>query len=374
LSERVIHALGEVVDSPGGALWLCGDGESPGYRQRAQWNLPAAVMAGDLPAQALAGYLHDTQWIVDLEEYLEDPGLYEGLNLPDWLFKSGRFWLIVPLFHGNDLLGFVLLLKARAPQKPGWESLDLLKTAGRQAASYLALDEAARALAEARQFEGFNRLSAFVVHDLKNLIAQLSLLVRNAERHKRNPEFIEDMILTIENSVGKMSRLMSQLRSAVARKRSDRLALRAVLAEVMREREVQLPRPELAEEPSQELYIYADPDRLGSVIGHIVHNAQDAAGAKGRVALRLQRVGAEARVEVEDNGPGMDADFIRIRLFKPFDSTKGLTGMGVGAYECREFVTSLGGRVEVQSRVGKGTLFSIHLPLSNTDDGVADTD
>ena len=94
------------------------------------------------------------------------------------------------------------------------ENLDLLKTVGMQAASYLALHQAAEALAEARQFEGFNRLSAFVIHDLKNLIAQLSLVAKNAARHKHNPEFIDDAVSTIDNAVSKMNRLMAQLQSA----------------------------------------------------------------------------------------------------------------------------------------------------------------
>ncbi len=371
LTERVIYALGEVVDSPGGVLWLREDNEAGDYRQRALWNVPVGHLHEDLNMQAVAAYLGDTQWIIDLGEYTEDPEFYDGLDLPEALLEENRFWLIVPLFHGDDLLGFVLLSKARAPQKPDWESLDLLKTAGRQAASYLALEEAARALAEARQFEGFNRLSAFVVHDLKNLIAQLSLLVKNAERHKSNPEFIDDMILTIENSVGKMSRLMAQLRGAMPRNRSDRIGLCELLAEVVRDRETQLPKPRFLEKPGEEIYLFADRDRLGSVIGHVVHNAQDATGAKGRVDMRLKDLGGEAHVVVEDDGVGMDDDFIRNRLFKPFDSTKGLTGMGVGAYECREFVTSLGGRVEVSSSPGEGTSFVIILPLPESDDMAA---
>jgi putative PEP-CTERM system histidine kinase len=361
LPERVIYALGEIVDSPGGILWLIS--ESGQCVLRAQWNPPLDIPEGDPEATSLVRYIEDTEWVINLEEYAADPQFYEGLDLPAWMVRQERVWLVVPLFHKVALLGFVLLARPRAPQQLDWETLDLLKTAGRQAASYLALEEAANALAEARQFEGFNRLSAFVMHDLKNLIAQLSLVVRNAERHKSNPDFIDDAILTISNSVEKMSRLMAQLRSAVPERRPDRIELRALIRQLVDDHSRQRPRPEVTQLPRDATMVYADRDRLGSVIGHVIQNAQDACPPDGRVALRVSVVPGHVLVEVEDNGSGMDRDFVEHRLFKPFDSTKGLTGMGVGAYECRELINSLGGRVEVRSEPGQGTRFSMYLPL-----------
>jgi putative PEP-CTERM system histidine kinase len=239
----------------------------------------------------------------------------------------------------------------------------MLKMAGRQAASYLALDRAASALAEARQFEGFNRLSAFVMHDIKNLIAQLSLVMKNAERHKNNPEFIDDAILTIRNSVDKMSSLMAQLRSAIPGKRHDKIALRSLLGQLATERSAHAPVPTFAAETADDVQVFANKDRLAAIVSHVVQNAQEATGAGGRVDIRLKIHDEYAVIEVEDDGVGMDEKFIKTRLFKPFDSTKGLTGMGIGAYECREFVVSLGGRVNVVSRPGEGTQFSIYLPL-----------
>jgi signal transduction histidine kinase len=67
-------------------------------------------------------------------------------------------------------------------------------------------------LLEVRKFDSFNRMSAFVVHDLKNIIAQLSLMLKNAERHRDNPEFQKDMLMTVEHSVERMRQLMMQLR------------------------------------------------------------------------------------------------------------------------------------------------------------------
>jgi putative PEP-CTERM system histidine kinase len=316
-------------------------------------------------------FLAERRWVVDIDEYRTEPEVYEGLELPDWIHDNPDAWLIVPLIHDEQLLGFVLLLQPRAPQPINWENLDLLKTIGLQAASYLAFNQAAQALAEARQFEGFNRLSAFVIHDLKNLIAQLSLVAKNAARHKQNPAFIDDAMATIENAVRKMNSLMAQLQNADITGQNRRLDLAAELRDVVSAKSGGSPRPMLRLEVDP-VFVSAEPDRLSAVIGHVVQNAQDATSDEGRVEVILRLAGDQAIVEVRDDGCGMDADFVKTRLFRPFDSTKGLTGMGIGAYECREVISALRGQVVVESTPDLGTVFRIILPRLR-DEAVSET-
>jgi putative PEP-CTERM system histidine kinase len=366
LHERVIVAIAEIVESPGGLLWLCDERGSCRLAARlhhSECELPPLPATNALPA-----FLEERRWVIDLDELEREPGRYGDLALPEWLAVIDSPWLIVPLIHNDRLKGFVVLFRPRAPQALNWENLDLLKTAGMQAASYIALNQAAQALAEARQFEGFNRISAFVIHDLKNLIAQLSLVVANAQRHRTNPEFIDDAVHTIENSVAKMNRLMAQLRAAAAPEAAAAVELGSLIADVVAAHQRQRPAPRYAG-PAEHVRVRADPDRLSAVIGHIVQNAQDATSPAGEVTVRLAVAGDRATVTVRDSGAGMDEAFVRDRLFRPFDSTKGLTGMGIGAYECREFVTSLGGWVEVESAPGKGTSFSILLPVAEAPGG-----
>lgn len=364
LFERVIWALGEIMESTGGLLFLCPDNK--GCQLAATRNQPEPEIDGPLQLEGLLHFLQERQWVVDLDEYETDPEFYEELEIPQWLLEIEHTWIIVPLIHDEKVLGFVLLTRPRVRININWENLDLLKTAGRQAASYIALYQAAQALADSKQFEGFNRLSAFVVHDLKNLIAQLSLVVKNAERHRSNPEFIDDAVRTIDNAVGKMSRLMAHLRSGMPDDRRERVELSAVLRRVVREKSGQQPVPGLVLKQSG-LWVFADADRMEAVIGHVVQNAQDATSPGGEVSVELNTEDSQAVVLVKDSGSGMDQTFIRERLFRPFDSTKGLTGMGIGAYECREFVHSIGGTVTVFSKPGEGTLFKISLPLADND-------
>ncbi len=363
LPERVVYALGKLVESPGGAIWLRDDDGV--YRFASCWNLPISQVDRHWAPSSTDAALEALPEVEDVHDAdRSQPG--STRELPQWIGENDIFWLWVALIHDDKLIGFTLLARPRVPQALGWENTELLRTAARQAASYLALDRAAKALAEAQQFAGFNRLSAFVVHDLKNLVAQLSLITRNAERHGHNPEFIADAMQTIGNAVERMTRLLVQLRAPAASQHKEPLDLRSLLNAVVEQQRCRAPAPELELEPGFAPMIDADRDRLAAVIANVVQNAQEATAgsASPRVELRLYRRESMARIEIKDNGCGMDADFVRERLFRPFDSTKGLAGMGIGAYECRELVHSLGGHVDVESSPGHGTRFRIQLPPS----------
>ncbi len=382
--ERAIQALAQIVDSPAGLVWWRqdmmassgDDGGSP-FVLLARWNAGQNVAVSNMESGSLMRFLDTTQWIIDLGQYAKAPDFYVGLDLPQWLRELSGMpngaWLVIPLILHQRVLGFMVLMQPRAARAVNWEDRDLLKTAGCQAASYIAQLEATKALVHARQFEAFNRLSAFVVHDLKNLVAQLALVVSNAAKHKNNPAFMEDAINTVENATLKMNRLLIQLRAGSVRPHTVRqlLDLDTLLREVIATRAHVKPVPEL-QCAENRLRIQADRDRLAAVFGHIIQNAQDATPPEGYVKVRLynstdNNSGAgQAVLEVEDSGHGMDARFIRERLFQPFQTTKGNAGMGIGVYQSREVVRELGGDVEVVSEPGKGTLFRVRIPLDLT--------
>jgi putative PEP-CTERM system histidine kinase len=363
LPERAIRAIAQMIDSPGGVLWM--RREDGHYEPEAKWNMEPPLSANEPAGSSLIRFLEIQKWVINLDEYRSDPGLYQSLGdltMPTWLRTLHNAWLIAPLILQEKLHGFVVLARSPAVRRHfNWEDCDLLKTTGTQAASHLAQHAASQALAEARQFEAFNRLSTYVVHDLKNLISQLSLVVSNAARHRNNPLFMENVISTVENSVSKMNRLLARMREGVQPDSKRLVSLEKLLEEVVRDAQASKPAPVL-ECGTSGMAVTADRDRLASVMGHVVRNAQDATPDDGRVTVRLQKVNGQAVVEVEDTGCGMDEAFIRARLFRPFQTTKGDSGMGIGAYEAREFVRSLGGDIRVESKPGKGTIFRIQLP------------
>ena len=360
IRERVIKAIADLVDSVGGVLWM--QDEKANFVAVSAWHatLSHRVIG---PDSSLIRFFKDKDWIVDIQELNDSPGLYDDLELPSSLIELDLAWLLVPVKHHSKLIGFIVLKRSLSPRQINWEDRDLLKTAAQQAASYLALMKASEALARANQFEAFNRLSAFVVHDLKNLLAQLELLVKNAERHKNNPMFMDDAINTVDNAAKKMSRLLAQLRKGRFEKSPSKLfSLREVLRRAVDEHQAYQPAPSL-EVCADDLHIVADQDRFIAVIGHMIKNAQEAVADEGYIKVRLKRNGKMAEIVIEDNGIGMDNDFIRNRLFQPFETTKGNAGMGVGVYESREFIRSLGGDIEVLSTINKGTTFILKVPV-----------
>ena len=359
LPERAIQAIAQIVDASAGMLWLRAEGGS--YNFVTKWELPDLPVESVSSGDSLVRFLENWQWVINVDEYDHEPDLYKELELPEWIPAIPEAWLVVPLMQDVQLLGFIVVARPRVRRKINWEDHDLLKTAGRQAATHLAQMMAAQALVEAREFFAFSRLSAFVMHDLKNVIGQLSLLVSNAAKFKDNPEFMEDAVKTIEHSVIRMNRLLAQLRKGSSRDKA-RVNLVAVLDEVIKARCATKPLPEL-ECMESELHVLANRDQLTAVIEHIVQNAQEATPLDGWVKARLNRVDRRACLEIEDSGCGMDAKFIRDRLFRPFDTTKGQGGMGIGAFESKEYVRELDGEINVQSEPGMGTLFRIYLPL-----------
>jgi putative PEP-CTERM system histidine kinase len=169
------------------------------------------------------------------------------------------------------------------------------------------------------------------------------------------------MVDTVSNAVNRMSNLMAQLRSETTQRKHQIFDLAELLKTVVAENKLRLPTPKLFlgdDNPNME----CDRERLQTVFEHLVQNAQEATSKDGHVTVLLLKDQGSAVVEIEDDGIGMDEHFVRHRLFRPFDSTKGLTGMGIGAFESRDFVRSLGGDISVQSTPGKGSLFRIHIP------------
>lgn len=351
-----IQALGNLVESPGGSLWLqSADGT---VRQTDRHNFPPSgdALAADEP---LVRFLRETGWVLEVEDVRARPSHFNGLVVPPAIDALKDAWLIVPLSTAHDFVGFVVLATPRVRVELDWEVLDLLKTAGRQAAGYLAYARATEALLEAQKFEAFHRMSTFVVHDLKNLIAQLQLLLSNAERHRDNPDFQRDMLKTVDHVANRMHQLILQLKpEASARDRAQPVDVGAV---VRRVEALHLGGRGLSVEVPGNVLVWAHDDLLERVIAHLVQNGFDASeGAAPDVRVIVQAAGDEAMIEVSDRGKGMTAEFIRDQLFKPFHTTKA-TGMGIGVYECRQYVQQIGGRIEVQSAPGEGTRVRLHL-------------
>ena len=365
-----IRAIAQIFESRGGVLFMreAGDGA---YAPVATWSPedePSPKLSAVPLEHDMIRFMTHRAWVIDIDEYRSSPSIYQSIELPPFLLRAGAPWRIVsPLFERDQMQGFIVLHRPPDPFVMTFEDRDLLRMVGRHVATLLAQQSADRRLAESRQFDAYNRFAAFVMHDLKNAVAQLQLLTRNAKRHRHNPEFIDDAFATIENTAGRITRLIGQLQARDARAGELAVDLESTVMEAIGRCAAQRPTPEPRLD-AKGARVRLDPERLVAILEHVLRNAQDAAGPGGKVWVSTSRAAGRIAVTIGDTGPGMDADFVRERLFRPFDSTKGGRGMGIGAYQVREYVLEAGGTVEVQSTPGSGTRFIIKLPLCQNND------
>ncbi len=359
LYHNTIKSIAQIIESPGGMLWLR---EEDGFVCADTWQMEH-IASREPTGAPLPTFLEANEFVISVDEFLEQPEVYNRLGyleLPEWV-KKLEPWLIVPLIYNDLLIGFIILDHAHARKKTfNWEDSDLLKTAARQVASYLEQMNASKALAEAKQFESFNKVSTYVIHDIKNLVAQLSLISSNAEKHRNNPLFMDDVFKTINNSVTKMNKMMEVVSDKATQSTVGKVDIIATLEELVHQRQIAggQPIPTLSCETDSYM-VKANRDQLTAILGHLVQNAQDATDDEGKITVSQMRSAEGLVIKIEDTGCGMSREFIQNNLFKPFKTTKGSKGMGIGVYEAREIINAIGGRIEVTSKPKIGTCFML---------------
>lgn len=365
LSKRVVQCVADLFESPAGLLLT--PGEQGDLTLAARWNWPEIhVSATGFPRRELA-FFEQTGFIIDLDETRAGIAMQgTQVAVPQWLLGDARAWALIPLVHYERLVGMVVLARPQLVRKFDWEDFDVLRVIGQQVASYLAENASQEALAEASRFDDFHRRIAFVMHDIKNLASQFSLLARNAELHADKPEFRADMLVTLRNSSEKLNALITRL-SRYGTGAVDKLgevASADVIAAVM---ERFHGNPQVVLGQHQDAALTANCHSLEQVLVHLIQNGIDASLPESPVFLLLTVDGINAHFEVVDSGSGMSAEFVRNRLFKPFVSTKS-GGFGIGAFEARELVRAMRGRLDVESREGLGSRFIVTVPLAAATD------
>ena len=350
LQVRIIRALAEFVDSRAGVLWSLSRGI--GYYPTAVWQLPARREAKLPPDDPFIAGFRDGSWIQE-----------RSLDAMDeaWSFASEKAWLAVPLSYRREVVGFVILDATNHPVALDWEAFDLLRAAGRQAASYLAEERSTKVLRASELLNEYSKRFAFVVHDIKNLASQLGLVVSNARRYIDDPDFQRDMLQTIEDAVARMNHLLSQLKAETAPRTSGLADAGAIVADVAAALDHGPVTIETCTD-NVDCVVAIDPERLKSAVTHLTQNAIEASYPGASVVISTRRHRDNLVIDIVDRGRGMDSTFIRDELFLPFRSTKS-GGYGIGAFQTRELIRMSGGDLEVISEPGTGTTMRILLPL-----------
>jgi putative PEP-CTERM system histidine kinase len=349
LQTRAIRAVAEVVDSPAGLLFVR-DPEGTAFQWGGSWNMPAATMPV-LADHPLLTHFRDGDWVVDLTslDSAERPG-----DLP-------QAWLAVPLNHLGLLIGFVVVARPRASFRLDREVYELLRIVGREVAIHVAAQRAVEVLAETKHLREYSKRFAFVIHDIKNVSGQLSMLLTNAEVHADNPEFQRDMLSTVRASVARITRLLTKVQAREKELGHSLIVPVARLAEIaetfLQTRGVRID----VHHDGRSAGVAIDAEAFDAVVTHLLNNAIEAADGRGGIELRIGHEALSVVIDVVDRGSGMSPEFVRDELFRPFTSTK-RGGHGIGVFQARELLREAGGDLLVMTRPGEGTTMRMLLP------------
>ncbi len=351
LQNAILRFYCETFGRRGAALYLRDIGTG-GYQQKASRNLefPQTGFHNDHP---LAGYFSETDWVFNTTD--THPAHFDTIKRQ---FENFEVQLCIPLQYEGNLEGFILLAEAANPgEKLTFEDYDLMKLLSSQATSVLLSLKLSAQLSTAQEMAAIGKVATFVIHDLKNHVSNLTLMVDNARDHMANPEFQQDMLETLDETIGKVNTLISRLKHIKEKKDLD-LAPCDLTDVVRRGVKACGASPGLVH--GDVVPACVDAAEVEKVVHNLVLNAYEAGSANGSVTISVG-IGDSAFFEVTDRGCGMSEDFIRNRLFQPFQTTK-QKGFGIGLYQCRQIIEAHGGRIEVSSKVGEGTSFKVHLP------------
>jgi len=358
-AEKVLRTFCDLLDSPGGAIWV----------HRASWHqfLPAAKLgfASDflpIPENDPRVELfrsHDKAFVA-----LAEPAAEPAES--DWQKTFGAEWIVVPLRYRSAIVGLTVLQKPRAPRSIDWEDENLVRLVALQLGAYLVQEETAQSLADARQLEEFNKRFAFIVHDIKNTIGQLSLLVRNAGQFGHEQEFRDDMVITLRNAVERLQELLTSL-SAVGTNGVPGNRSRQAFDLIEFISEFAKGKGNLGQRmilrtncPSLEVELI-DITNLRRVLEHVAANAMEASAAGEAIEIFVTAEPDSIEIRIADHGAGMTEKFINEELFRPMRTTKD-GGFGIGAYQARELMRDLGGDILVVSKIGEGTSVTLSIP------------
>jgi putative PEP-CTERM system histidine kinase len=351
LRERAIRAVAEPLDCSAGLLYA--RDEAGRWRCAAAWNWRAALDGPPPPDPVLQALEAGTQAMVDLR----DP---EAVGVASqWRSRPADAWLLLGLRCRDRSEGVLLLGRPRVHRSLTWEDRDLLQILASQVAGYLAEDRATRSLADSARFEATARSFSFVAHDLKNIVTQLSVMLQQAKRHGDRPEFLQDTLLTLGDSVDRMQALLLRLRDGSPIEQPRPVELTQFLRNLLQAREWN-GWPLDLHLPTEPTTVRAEPGALATILRNLLDNARQAGGDQIRIQLRVTSSNGTAVIEVADDGPGMSREFIEESLFRPFASTKP-QGFGIGLYQCREWAGRWGGSLDVSSTPGLGTTVRLSL-------------
>lgn len=348
LLRRILSAYCNIFGITGSALFLYEENRG-GYCKVAEHEieLPETVIK---PDNSLVRFMTEYTWVISIGEDVLDISAEDSQ-----FFSCNSISFVVPIFDGERLEGFIVLgPPINSTEVYIYEDYDLMKTIARQASLAILHQRLSEQITHAREIEAIGNVATFVAHDLKNLVSSLSLIVENAVKYIHNEDFQKDMLSSLGNTVDKMQKLIGRLKNLGEQ---DQINQQKVNLLELAERTAQTIVGSNITVSGTAVVIRVDEGEIQKVILNLLMNAIEASDQNGAVAIEVGY--AEfPYISVIDNGCGMSARFVRTEAFKPFRTTK-KKGLGIGLYQCRQIVEAHGGKIQVHSEEGNGSIFTV---------------
>jgi putative PEP-CTERM system histidine kinase len=359
LLDAIAYGFMGAIRARGATIWLKGQGDGKFHCVKENH----FDMGGWEPDQKILEFLKIRKWVINSHDSNCGEIIESCSGLSSEFSDEITILLIVPFFNANDLIGFIVLRDSDENIEYDYEDYDLLKTLASQAAANISNALLSEKLTEAKKMEVMDRVSSFIVHDLKNAASMLSLTTQNAEQHMDNPEFQKDAIRTVVNTTEKIKNIIEKLKILPEKAElhcSSADLGRCVQSEIS---EIQLnERVSLSYSAVEPVVAEFDKEEIRKVVSNLIINAMDATNGKGEIRIITGIEENMGYVKVSDNGCGMSREFIEKNLFRPFQTTKE-NGLGIGLYQCKTIIEAHAGVFKVDSKEGRGTDFTFYLPL-----------
>ena len=338
----------------GGALFLRQSGQSD-FTPVAmyEWSSASEIIH---PQGALVKFLREKRWVFNRLENLSDLAGSDDSKI----IERYDIQFAVPLFFNDQVDGFILLGKQINAGEPIiYEDYDLMKAFASQSSAALHNLHLLDQLVDSREMAAIGKVSTFVMHDLKNIVSNLALVVDNAKDHMDDREFQQDMVETLSNSVSRMKSLIDRLKKFEV---APQLALEPCELKKLVEETLHDSAVSGIEIDGDPVDLIVDRQEISRVILNLALNAFEALGEEGGAVKIKTGVNGRAFLVIQDHGCGMTEEYINTKLFKPFETTK-VKGFGIGVYQSRQIVEAHGGEMQVMSKPGEGTTFTVWLPV-----------
>lgn len=367
LCSAVVRMVSETFGVPSATIWLFDEARhelSPGGSTALSHDQMQTVRLTEMGGEAFLSYLKEKRAAVDFNKPPDRKSRTIKEENPAF-FEPSRVRICIPLLAGPHLLGFMALGKRLTDDPFTAEDLDLLGTLAAQAASSLLNLSLSQQLLKTKEAEAFQTLSAFFIHDLKNLASMLSLTMQNLPANYDNPAFRSDTLRVISESVSKMNAMCNKL--SLLTKKLDLQRIETDLNELLTATLAGLNgciKVSLVLDLKPVPMLALDPDQIQKVLVNLVLNANEAVDHRGEIRVATYPMDGWAVLSVSDNGCGMSKEFIARSLFQPFQTTKS-QGLGIGLFHSKKIIEAHQGRIEVESEAGKGSTFRVMLPVSS---------